>query len=175
MPIHKGSNKHCIIGILLTKSLLGLDPNKNQTVRELYREQRIQVRIPLYMHKEAPLGKLVNEMKSGRSHMAVIVESSAQASELRDLADDFNRNVVKTDTTNGTEEGGESIHEEDGEVTVLGIVTLENVIERILLTDIHDEKDRSAAKNLRDRMATIVYRSTHVGSDSDFQPKTSMA
>jgi len=31
---------------------------------------------------------------------------------------------------------------------VVGIVTLENVIERILLTDIKDEKDIMAAKQL---------------------------
>ena len=36
----------------------------------------------------------------------------------------------------------------DGEKEVVGIVTLENVIERILLTDIKDEKDIMAAKQL---------------------------
>ena len=42
--------------------------------------------------------------------------------------------------------------------TIVGIVTLENIIERVLLTDIHDEKDRdSALKNLK-RHATVNYR-----------------
>lgn len=37
-------------------------------------------------------------------------------------------------------------------------MTLENVIERILMTDIHDEKDRDAASKLLQRKATIIYR-----------------
>lgn len=41
---------------------------------------------------------------------------------------------------------------------MIGIVTLENVIERILLTDIHDEKDRDVAKKFL-RKATVMYRS----------------
>ena len=45
----------------------------------------------------------------------------------------------------------------EGEKEIIGIVTLENVIERILLTDIHDEKDRDTAKKFL-RKATIMYR-----------------
>lgn len=42
----------------------------------------------------------------------------------------------------------------------MGILTLENVIERMLQTDIHDEKDMQNAKSVQNRMHTIVYRNT---------------
>jgi len=45
----------------------------------------------------------------------------------------------------------------DGAKEVVGIVTLENVIERILLADIKDEKDVMAAKQLASRAETIMY------------------
>ena len=47
-------------------------------------------------------------------------------------------------------------------------MTLENVIERILLTDIHDEKDRETARNLL-RKATVMYRnqSDNTGNADD--------
>lgn len=92
--------------------------------------------------------------------MAIVMQTASSASELRDTADAYNRQIT-SQTSKGELHLEVNGTEVDGEHEVVGIVTLENVIERILMTDIHDEKDRLAARNLKDRMATIVYRETH--------------
>jgi hypothetical protein len=178
IPICKNGNRNLIIGILLTKSLLGVDPNKGLTVKDLFLAKRVQVRVPLYIHREAALGKMVKAMQTGHSHMAIVLHSAAAASELRNLAEEYHRKITATPSTSPSAELRLSMNETedadavDGESEVVGIVTLENVIERILLTDIHDEKDRQANKLLKDRLATFVYNQEHA-NDPDFKPRTS--
>jgi Mg2+/Co2+ transporter CorC len=82
---------------------------------------------------------MVKSMKNGASHMAIVLNSSAAASELRDIADEFHRKILKEDYSTATGPVEEEIVSEEREV--VGILTLENVIERILQQDIHDEKD----------------------------------
>ena len=59
IPIIDGDNRDLVTAFLLTKSLLGVDTSKPKTVAQLYRERQIQVKIPLYIHREATLGSLV--------------------------------------------------------------------------------------------------------------------
>lgn len=154
IPICKEGNRNQIIAFLLTKSLVGIDTH-NKTVQQLYIEKRIQVRIPLYIHREATLGRMIKQFQTGRSHMAIVLQTAAAAQELCDIADAYNQKVTKKmsvqqhdsadflkvpDGNEKDESSDESVV--DGEKEIVGIVTLENVIERILMTDIHDEKDR---------------------------------
>jgi CBS domain containing-hemolysin-like protein len=44
---------------------------------------------------------------------------------------------------------------------IIGLVTLENVIERILLIDIHDEKDREVTVKMLQKKATIVHSNSN--------------
>lgn len=159
IPVIKDGNKHLIIGILLAKSLIGLEGAEKKTLAQHYREKRVQVRIPLYIHTDASLAKMVVNMKTGFSHMAVVLNTPSAASELRDIADDYHRDLTtKPLNSTATEPYEEDIISEEREVA--GILTLENVIERILQTDIHDEKDMQNAKSVQNRMQTIVYRNT---------------
>lgn len=78
----------------MTKSLVGVETH-NKTVQQLYIEKRIQVRIPLYIHREATLGRMIKQFQTGRSHMAIVLQTAAAAQELCDIADAYNKQVTK--------------------------------------------------------------------------------
>jgi hypothetical protein len=86
--------------------------------------------------------------------MAIVCQTSAYAAELRDFADMKNQKYLARQSITYLKASSSDSHKAsenfflDGEKEVVGIVTLENVIERILLTDIKDEKDLMAAKQL---------------------------
>lgn len=72
--------------------------------------------------------------------MAVVCNDAKSAQSLRDYTDKVHTSI---------KEGQNKLlllqdHTNVENVRVIGIVTLENVIERVLLIDINDEKDREA-------------------------------
>jgi hypothetical protein len=81
---------------LLAKSLVGLETNEEKTVLQLYRAGEIQVKVPLYIHREASLGKLVKAFQTGSAHMAIVLHTSAAAMELRDHADEQMKEMMQT-------------------------------------------------------------------------------
>ena len=69
--------------------------------------------------------------------MAVVCQDSKSAQTLRDYTDKAHTSIKE-----GKSRLSYLAEPNREDVTVLGILTLENVIERVLLTEIHDEKDR---------------------------------
>lgn len=112
VPLYEGDRGN-IVGLLLLKQLILIDPDDGVPVRALISKKKkahkVRVSPPLYVSADAALSELLNEFKDGRSHMALVY-------------DDINK--------------------PDGERTFLGAVTLEDIVEEILAEEIIDETDR---------------------------------
>lgn len=112
VPLYEGDRGN-IVGLLLLKQLILIDPDDGVPVRALISKKKkahkVRVSPPLYVSADTALSELLNEFKDGRSHMALVY-------------DDINK--------------------PDGERTFLGAVTLEDIVEEILAEEIIDETDR---------------------------------
>ena len=97
------------------------------------------------------MSKVTKTFQTGACHMAVVCESDKSALLLRNMADKVfsqlqNCAIQKRDSGMYDDNVAYPIHEKDrAELAVVGVLTLENVIERILQVDIYDERDRENA------------------------------
>ena len=96
VPVYQGTNKNAIVGILLTKTLLGCD--EDIPISEI----AIKLREPMFVIPEFSMIQLLEKFKEGKNHLAVV---------------------------------------KDKEGEVLGIITLEDVIEEVMKFEIYDEGD----------------------------------
>lgn len=111
IPVYEGHRQN-IRGLLLVKQLVLLDPNENAPVRNYVLAN------PLVAHPAASLYDMLNEFQVGKSHFALVTE---HVEELTDALED--RRSVRPGTA------------------VLGIITLEDVIEELIQEEILDEFD----------------------------------
>eukprot|EP01022_Parablepharisma_sp_SALTPOND_P013687 TRINITY_DN1839_c0_g1_i1.p1 TRINITY_DN1839_c0_g1~~TRINITY_DN1839_c0_g1_i1.p1 ORF type:complete len:371 (+),score=43.60 TRINITY_DN1839_c0_g1_i1:1720-2832(+) len=116
-PVYKGSNKHQVMGMLLIKKLVGV-AGSDKKLSEL----NIQLRKPLIIPPTMCLTDLLAEFQKGKSHMALVTSQTASVQKYLGL--DEKNSIV------GTVAYSESILVSD--CTILGIVTLENVIEKAM-------------------------------------------
>ena len=92
--------------------------------------------------------------------MAVVCKTARQAEALCGAADnalsEYDLNPAKRPSIRlDTAEFGE----EDDAVKIVGILTLENIIERVLQTDIHDEKDYEHKMSGTLNQPSMLYKS----------------
>lgn len=113
IPVYSKSNYDNLIGLVRIKQLVGIDFNKKKSMREL----GIKLKTPLVISPNMNLLDLMRYFKKGKSHMAFITE---QVDEL--ILNLNNKNRKK-------------------DVKILGIVTLEDVLEKMINTEIYDEDD----------------------------------
>ena len=110
---------------------------KNKSIKEL----DIRVKFPLVIKPTMTLIDLLREFRKGKSHIAFITEQD----ELLQAKLGLNRNNSVAFPNRYLE-----LASEMPEIRILGIVTLEDVIEQIFNLDIMDEEDYEKSKGLRD-------------------------
>jgi CBS domain containing-hemolysin-like protein len=131
IPVYSNHNKNDIVGLLRIKQLIGVDFNQNKSLRQL----GIELRKPIVVSPSVSIIDLLREFRKGKSHMAFITE------QVEDLQNKFglNRsNSIKKDFTKELLYGKEL---EMHNIFVLGIITLEDIIEKMINLDILDEDD----------------------------------
>jgi CBS domain containing-hemolysin-like protein len=130
IPLCQHENEKTVIGIFLTKSLVGYTAC-GESIISAIKNNKIQVRPAIYFFPDTKVNSVCKQFSKGVSHMGVVCDTKETANYLMKESD-----RILTHLQEGTYE-----FDNLEEHTLLGILTLENVIERILNLDIHDEKD----------------------------------
>ncbi len=133
IPVFRNDDKTDLIGLLRIKQLISIDFNQNRSLKEL----GIRLKLPLVISPKMTLIELLREFRKGKSHMAFITEQV----ELLQAKLGLNRNNSVQFNLRYNETFSES-----KKIKVLGIVTLEDVIEQIFNLEIMDEEDYEKSK-----------------------------
>ncbi|XP_011076099.2 DUF21 domain-containing protein At5g52790-like isoform X1 [Sesamum indicum] len=141
VPIYSGSPTN-IVGLVLVKNLIKCRPEDGTPIRNLTIR-----RMPRF-HECQPLYDILNQFQKGQSHMAVVVKSTTPLKDVivsttvksDTLKRDVNPNSAQRQTDiNVSVDGLASFSNIDEEV--LGIITMEDVLEQLLQEPIFDETD----------------------------------
>ena len=146
IPVFRNDDKTDLIGILRIKQLISIDFNQNRSLKEL----GIRLKLPLVISPKMTLIDLLREFRKGKSHMAFITEQV----ELLQAKLGLNRNNSVQFNLRYNETFSES-----KKIKVLGIVTLEDVIEQIFNLEIMDEEDYEKSKKAKGIRTASMLRS----------------
>jgi len=141
IPVFSCNNKNDIIGIVRIKQLLGLNFEKNKSLNDL----NIKIRKPIVAHPNIPIIDLLKLFLNGRSHMAFITDNVEKIQYCYGL--DRNNSIMDLNDIQNYRQRNISSNS-----SILGIVTLEDVIEHIYGIKINDEDDYDNEKNQRLKM-----------------------
>lgn len=137
IPVYIEKDKHSIIGYLLIKTLVGVDLTEGKTLEELISESVVVLRRPLYVSPNDPIGSLLTKFKNGKSHMGIVTDNAyAMEGNMKRYLDE-DESFIESEMNEPNREKGQ----------VLGIITLEDVIESALKEDILDEADYDIENN----------------------------
>jgi len=157
IPIYDNT-KDNLIGIFKINSLIRVNPDSKKSIREL----GIDIYQPIILTPETSVYDCLQALRKGRSQMAFITHNieelkkklvttlSRRQSLFQQKAPVTVENENK-DTSNANnfdvkeallkEQSNDNIYTENRPVDVIGIITLEDVIERMIKIDIYDEED----------------------------------
>ena len=104
IPVHRGGDVHNVVGVLMVRKLIVLDPNERRALRD------VPLRAPLVAHPDAGLLETLNAFQAGRSHLALVTRHGARL-----------RRAWRE---------GRDVR--PGSVEILGVVTVEDIVEELL-------------------------------------------
>ena len=114
-----GRDENHVVGMILTKDLILIDPEEEHTVKAA---MQLFGRTVHQIFPDMKLPDILQEFKSGRGHLAVVMDVN-------------------------NEGAGDPVYE------VIGLVTLEDIIEEILHTEIVDETDNFVHMEAGDKVS----------------------
>ena len=133
IPVWQG-NPHNIIGLCLVKDLVLVNPLQGDKLSYHSRRE------PLVASKDINLFDLLNLFQKERSHLALVVDNEQEKNRVKSC---FESKEIIPD-----------------EIKFLGIITLEDVIEKIIQERIHDETDPISMMNIKINIARSKSAST---------------
>ena len=127
IPVYANHNQYDILGLVRIKQLVGLDYNENKSLREF----GIKISSPLVIHPGLGLIDLLREFRKGKSHMAFVTEQVEKFQSKFGLTrTNSSIKIINLKDRKGKNNG-----------KILGIITLEDVIEHMFNLEIFDEDD----------------------------------
>jgi CBS domain containing-hemolysin-like protein len=126
-----------IIGLVRIKQLIGLDLYENKSLKEF----NIKICKPLVIHPNKSLMDLLKEFRLGKSHMAFVTENVENLEYRLGLNNKNNENNLFINKRKLSD----SIINLNSEI--LGIITIEDVIEKLFKFEILDEDDYEKQTN----------------------------
>ncbi len=117
VPVFRG-NPHNIVGILLIKRLILVDPEEHIPVKQII------ARRPLVVSKTTNLYELLNTFQDMHNHLAIVVNDENSVSVLQQCL-------------------GEALLDVPVDCKIMGLITIEDVIEELIQEEIWDETDNA--------------------------------
>lgn len=149
IPVYASNNVNDILGLVRIKKLIGLDLSEKKSMRQM----GIQLSKPLVISPKMNLLDLLKEFKKGKSHMAFITDN------VRELQIKLGLN--RSNSVKGGNQSQSKQKANQAEISLIGIVTLEDVIEKMINIEIYDEDDydlqaKSRRNNIRSKFLAII-------------------